>query len=83
MAVTAFYDYIYVKSALQTFDKETLKNGLAEYEWFTDIEFNPKKSVNTQARSAAILKALLTDEKHEVLDTSESWIKYHKSIVKG
>ena len=81
--VTAFYDYIYVKSALQTFDKETLKNGLAEYEWFTDIEFNPKKSVNTQARSAAILKALLTDEKYEVLDTSESWIKYHKSIVKG
>ena len=70
-------------SALQTFDKETLKNGLAEYEWFTDIEFNPKKSVNTQARSAAILKALLTDEKYEVLDTSESWIKYHKSIVKG
>ncbi len=81
--VTAFYDYIYVKSALQTFDKETLKDGLAEYQWFTDIEFNPKKSINTQARSAAILKALLSEGNFEVLDTPESWSEYHKRIVKG
>ena len=50
-----FYNWIYI-NALYT-HKEYL-NVLNEYEAFTDIEFNPKKSINCQARSVAIAVGL-------------------------
>ncbi len=78
---TAFYDYIYVKSALGTFSVEQLKETLNQYVWFTDIEFNPKKSINSQARSVALLKAIILTDSQSVLDTYEDWIAYHKKIV--
>ena len=78
---TAFYDYIDVKSALGTFSVEQLKETLNQYVWFTDIEFNPKKSINSQARSVALLKAIILTDSQSVLDTYEDWIAYHKKIV--
>ena len=50
-----FYNWIYI-NALYT-HKEYL-DALTEYEAFTDIEFNPKKSINCQARSVAIAVGL-------------------------
>ena len=78
---TAFYDYIYVKSALSTFTGAKLKETLEQYVWFTDIEFNPKKSINSQARSVALLKAIVMNDAQFVANDSKSFIAYHKKIV--
>lgn len=48
---TAFYDWLYSSALLQN---PELSNRLEGYDGFTDIEFNPKKSLNTQARSCAL-----------------------------
>lgn len=53
---TAFYDWLYL-SALRP-HQEFLKR-LYEYKGFTDIEFNPQKSINCQARTCALLVSLL------------------------
>lgn len=50
-----FYNWIYI-NALYT-HKEYL-DALNKYEAFTDIEFNPNKSINCQARSVAIAVGL-------------------------
>lgn len=52
---TAFYDYIYLNALLE--NKELAKIVL-EYDAFTDIEFNPEKSINCQAKSAATFVSL-------------------------
>ena len=53
---TAFYDWLY----LQAFLKSNLPTEqIRLYTAFTDIEFNPTRSVNCQARSCAIISSLL------------------------
>ena len=54
---TLFYDWLYI-SALHQNQNVHLANLLMEYDAFTDIEFNPEKSLNCQAYSAALFKAL-------------------------
>jgi len=53
---TMFYDYIYI-SALA--NDKNLCEQLMGFNTFTDIEFNPQKSFNCQARSVAIAVTLL------------------------
>lgn len=55
-----FYDYIYIK-ALQ--NNHELSSKLKDYDVFTDIEFNYKKSINCQARACAIYAYLLKSGK--------------------
>ncbi len=52
---TLFYDWLYLK-ALEKNQSKAKK--LINYDAFTDIEFNPKKSFNCQARSAALFVSL-------------------------
>ncbi len=52
---TFFYDWLYI-NALQ--ENAELAEQINEYNSFTDIEFNPEKSINCQARSAAIYVSL-------------------------
>ncbi len=52
---TAFYDWIYIKALSQHSD---LIEQLLTFDCFTDIEFNPQKSLNCQARSAALFVSL-------------------------
>lgn len=52
---TFFYDWLYV-SALA--ENNELAEKICQYNAFTDIEFNPQKSINCQARSAAIFVSL-------------------------
>ncbi len=52
---TAFYDWIYIR-ALRA--RAEGPEGLAGFAGFTDIEFNPKRAVNCQARSCATFLAL-------------------------
>ena len=76
---TAFYDYIYLKALTGNYGDEL---DLSEYEWFTDIEFNPKKSINCQARSAAIYKLLQKKKLFGELCEMERWIAFHRKFVK-
>lgn len=52
---TAFYNWIYVNALYQHQD---IKDKITKYDGFTDIEFNPKKSINCQARGAALFVSL-------------------------
>jgi hypothetical protein len=53
---TAFYDWLYL-TALRPHQEYLTR--LFEYKGFTDIEFNPLKSINCQARTCALLVSLL------------------------
>ena len=53
--LTAFYDWLYVSALLQS---PSLAEQLLAYSGFTDIEFNPERSLNCQAASAALFVAL-------------------------
>lgn len=50
-----FYDYIYLNAVLEN---PALSDELLRFNGFTDIEFNPQKSVSTQAKSVAVYVAL-------------------------
>lgn len=52
---TLFYDWLYIRAVYKNKD---LANEILEYDVFTDIEFNPNKSINCQARSAALFVSL-------------------------
>lgn len=52
---TFFYDWLFTNAL--SLNKE-LNEAVLEYDAFTDIEFNPEKSVNCQARSLALYVSL-------------------------
>ncbi len=52
---TLFYDWLYLNILYR---QEKLLKMVLEYDAFTDIEFNPKKSLNCQAYSVALLVSL-------------------------
>lgn len=52
---TAFYDWLYLNTVKMS---PELSTDILSYEAFTDIEFNPEKSVNCQAYSAALFSSL-------------------------
>jgi hypothetical protein len=54
---TAFYDWLYINAIYP--HREWLQR-LHRYAAFSDIEFNPERSVNCQARSCALFVSLLT-----------------------
>lgn len=53
---TAFYDWIYIK-ALHS--RPELAQAVLGYDMFTDIAFNPEKSLNCQAAAVALYVALV------------------------
>ena len=54
---TAFYDWVYINTLYH--NHLDVVDELLEYTVFSDIEFNPKKSINCQARTCAILVSLI------------------------
>ncbi len=52
---TFFYDWLYINAVAKNSD---LSERLCQFNAFTDIEFNPEKSINCQARSAAIFVSI-------------------------
>ncbi len=61
---TLFYDWLYINTV---YSNDKLREEIIKYDAFTDIEFNEKKSVNCQAKSAALYvnlhrKGLITDK---------------------
>jgi hypothetical protein len=65
---SAFYDWIYIKALYP--HKDFLKK-LYQYQGFTDIEFNPNKSINCQARTCAIIISLLKRDLYDEAMTSK------------
>ena len=78
--MTAFYDYIYIKALLEHYGE---KLDLGENVWFTDIEFNPKKSINCQARSVAIYQLLQEKKCFDKVEGMQEWIAFHEAYVCG
>ena len=73
---TAFYDWLYL-SALQ--ENSDLASELLKYDGFSDIEFNPKKSINCQAAAAALYKALVHRELLDrAMSSPKEFIKIHE-----
>ncbi|MBD5093873.1 MAG: hypothetical protein HDT27_04570 [Subdoligranulum sp.] len=77
---TVFYDYIYIAAVKESLAPEEI-SAIAGYDHFTDIEFNPAKSINTQARTAAIIKLLLEECGTLPHFSKEEFIQYHKGHV--
>jgi len=60
---TAFYDWLYMTALCQ--QKTDLMSKLEAFQGFSDIVFNPNRSLNCQARAAALFVAL---SKKELID---------------
>jgi len=70
--LTLFYDWIYVNSLRKNL---ALAQQALEYGCFTDIEFNPKKSINCQAYSLALFVSLCRrGELQDVLTSRDSYV---------
>jgi hypothetical protein len=54
---TVFYDWLYLSALYE--HREWLSSHIFHYAGFTDIEFNPERSINCQARSCALLVSLM------------------------
>ena len=77
---TVFYDFIYIIAIKQSFTTDEI-NAISSYNYFTDIEFNPTKSINTQARAAAMLKLILDEYGYLPSFNKEDFIQYHKKHI--
>lgn len=77
---TLFYDYIYIKAVKSSLSADEIKE-IKKYTHFTDIEFNPNKSINTQAKSVAIIRLML-DMYGSIPDFSKNdFIDFHTKYV--
>lgn len=76
---TAFYDWLYITALCQS--KRDLMSQLEMYKGFSDIVFNPKRSLNCQARAAALFVSL---SKHGLMDRLKVSDKDHYlSLLNG
>ncbi|MDD2628022.1 MAG: SAM-dependent DNA methyltransferase, partial [Clostridia bacterium] len=73
---TAFYDYIYISALIEN----DLLDSVNKYDAFTDIFFNPEKSINCQARACAISKNV---EIVKAIRSGnvEEYLKVHKELT--
>ena len=72
---TVFYDWLYLTALRQNPD---LAGKLLSYEGFSDIEFNPDKSINCQAASAALYKSLVERDLIDLaMSSPEEFIRIH------
>ena len=76
---TAFYNWLYITALSQR--EPTVLQELKRYRGFSDIAFNPKRSVNCQARAVAVYVALNSSVPN-VLQTLGDWDSY-KEIMTG
>lgn len=76
---SAFYDWIYVNAL----SKSEYADVVSKYNVFTDIEFNDQKSINCQARAAAIFSLIVKTNKRDVyLSSFENFLKIYDLVLK-
>ncbi len=64
--LTAFYDWLYINALKK---QPTYADQIRDYSAFTDIEFNPERSINCQAYSVALFVSL---QRRNLLDYATS-----------
>lgn len=70
--ISAYYNWIYLNALIQ---HPEYHEPLLEYHAFTDIEFNPKKSLNCQAYSAALFCSLYKNNLlKEIMKTPQDFL---------
>ncbi|APY99693.1 DarT1-associated NADAR antitoxin family protein [Burkholderia pseudomallei] len=70
--VTYFYDWLYINALVKN---RHLWPALSRAEGFTDIVFNPSKSLNCQAYSAALFASLVrADKLSKALESPQSFL---------
>jgi hypothetical protein len=68
-----FYDWLYVGALA---GRPELVNELEHYTAFTDIEFNPKRSINCQAYSVALFQGLrAADAVDRALESADAFLR--------
>lgn len=72
---TLFYNWLYINSL--NLDSELNKQVL-DYKYFTDIEFNPQKSINCQAEAVSIYVSLC---KNDLLKKALNSVENFEEIV--
>jgi len=71
---TLFYDWIYLNTLRSN---KKLAKMILDYDAFSDIEFNPKKSINCQAASVALFVSLSRDKLIDyVLKDKDTFIEF-------
>ncbi|MDC0444954.1 hypothetical protein OAM78_06475 [Alphaproteobacteria bacterium] len=76
---TLFYDWIYINAVAKRHD---LCEKLIHYWAFTDIEFNPSRQINCQARSLALMKSFISRNKlDEVLKSPEAFLDHYPATI--
>lgn len=76
---TAFYDWLYINALLKNPD---LIDEVTDRDGFTDIEFNPERSINCQARSVALFCALFHNDKLDfALKSRENFLSLYPGKV--
>lgn len=75
---TVFYDWIYSNAVKM---QPVLLEQLLAYDAFTDIEFNPSKSFNCQARSAALLVWLHRTNRMDALEDPNQFLSLYSGIA--
>lgn len=76
---TAFYDWLYINALLRNPD---LVDQVTDRDGFTDIEFNPERSINCQARSAALFCALYhTDKLGFAMESRENFLSLYRGRI--
>ncbi|MEL6759653.1 MAG: hypothetical protein AAFP04_04550 [Myxococcota bacterium] len=79
---TAFYDWLYINAVGALDRRNELIGTLTTYAGFTDIEFNPARSINCQARSCALWVALSKRGTLEAsLSSSQEFRSEHKALI--
>ncbi|MDG2497701.1 MAG: hypothetical protein P8M68_05935 [Aquiluna sp.] len=77
--LTAFYDWLYI-NALS--GKKRLADEVLQYDIFTDIAFNPGKSINCQAGAVALFVALVRrGEFDAALSSREAFLKVESNAT--
>ena len=77
---STFYNYLYLRALHQLSKKDDdLIESLRRYSGFTDIAFNPKKSINCQARVCALYVALGPSRVADILRTRETYLEFVSS----
>jgi type I restriction enzyme M protein len=74
---TLFYDWLYMNAL---YKQKELAEEILNYDAFTDIEFNPSKSINCQAYSAALFVSL---SRRHLIDEAMNSIEKYKEIITG
>lgn len=76
---TAFYDWLYVRALAEA---PELASRVRAADAFTDIAFNPSKSISCQARSAALFSVLdAAGLISEVLSSQDAFLRHHASSL--